>query len=87
VEFIDEKGQQYQSLQKAIDCIAASDIGQRAELGGKPQETRLVAEGGRQWNLAIIPTTGNYLDIADQFYKQFDTFKRFTCRHKTECGP
>lgn len=56
--------------------VRLSDIGY-AELGPENLETRLVAQGKPMVGLAIIPQPGtNYLDIASEFYKQFDVFKK-----------
>lgn len=56
--------------------VRLSDIG-RAELGPENLETQLTASGKPMVSLAIIPQPGtNYLDIAEQFYKQFETFKK-----------
>lgn len=56
--------------------VRLSDIG-KAELGPENLETQLTASGKPMVGLAIIPQPGtNYLDIAEQFYKQFDAFKK-----------
>jgi multidrug efflux pump len=56
--------------------VRLSDIG-RAELDAENLETQLKANGQPMVGLAIIPQPGtNYLDIADEFYKQFDNFKK-----------
>ncbi len=56
--------------------IRLSDVGQ-AELGPENYETQLKSEGQAMVALAIIPQPGtNYLDIASEFYKQYDTFKK-----------
>ncbi|WP_162126156.1 efflux RND transporter permease subunit [Flavobacterium phycosphaerae] len=56
--------------------VRLSDIG-HAILDAENLETQLKANGQPMVGLAIIPQPGtNYLDIADQFYKQFDSFKK-----------
>ncbi len=56
--------------------VRLSDIG-HAVLDAENLETQLKANGQPMVGLAIIPQPGtNYLDIADQFYKQFDAFKK-----------
>jgi HAE1 family hydrophobic/amphiphilic exporter-1/multidrug efflux pump len=56
--------------------VRLSDIGY-SELGPENLETQLKANGQPMVGLAIIPQPGtNYLDIAEEFYKQFDTFKK-----------
>ncbi|WP_264521774.1 efflux RND transporter permease subunit [Flavobacterium sp. N1994] len=56
--------------------VRLSDIG-HAELGAENLETQLKSNGQPMVGLAIIPQPGtNYLDIAKQFYKQFDAFKK-----------
>ncbi|MGC4039721.1 MAG: efflux RND transporter permease subunit [Flavobacterium sp.] len=56
--------------------VRLSDIG-HAELGAENLETRLVANDKPMVGLAVIPQPGtNYLDIASEFYKQFDSFKK-----------
>jgi HAE1 family hydrophobic/amphiphilic exporter-1/multidrug efflux pump len=56
--------------------VRLSDIG-HAVLDAENLETQLKANGQPMVGLAIIPQPGtNYLDIADQFYKQFDSFKK-----------
>jgi len=56
--------------------VRLSDIG-HADLDAENLETQLKANGQPMVGLAIIPQPGtNYLDIADQFYKQFDSFKK-----------
>ncbi len=56
--------------------VRLSDIGS-AELGPENLETQLKSNGQAMVALAIIPQPGtNYLDIATEFYKQYDTFKK-----------
>jgi multidrug efflux pump len=56
--------------------VRLSDIG-HAILDAENLETQLKANGQPMVGLAIIPQPGtNYLDIAEQFYKQFDSFKK-----------
>jgi multidrug efflux pump len=56
--------------------VRLSDIG-KAELGPENLETQLMSSGKPMVGLAIIPQPGtNYLDISEQFYKQFDAFKK-----------
>jgi multidrug efflux pump len=56
--------------------VRLSDIG-HAELGAENLETQLKANGQPMVGLAIIPQPGtNYLDIAGQFYEQFENFKK-----------
>ena len=56
--------------------VRLSDIG-HAVLDAENLETQLKANGQPMVGLAIIPQPGtNYLDIAKQFYKQFDSFKK-----------
>ncbi|WP_264509708.1 efflux RND transporter permease subunit [Flavobacterium sp. N1719] len=56
--------------------IRFSDIG-RAELAPQVLESQLTESGKPMLGLAIIPQPGtNYLDIADQFYKQYAQFEK-----------
>jgi len=60
----------------ADKIVRLSDIG-HAELGAENLETQLKANNQPMVGLAIIPQPGtNYLDIANQFYKQFNVFKK-----------
>ena len=55
--------------------IRFSDVG-TAELGPENLEAKMTESGQPMVGLAIIPQPGtNYLDIAKQFYKQFDRLK------------
>lgn len=55
--------------------IRFSDLG-RAELGPENLETKMEESGRPMIGLAIIPQPGtNYLEIASNFYKQFDRLK------------
>jgi hydrophobe/amphiphile efflux-1 (HAE1) family protein len=56
--------------------VRLSDIG-RAELGPENLETQFKANDQTMVAMAIIPQPGtNYLDIADEFYKQYETFQK-----------
>ncbi len=56
--------------------VRLSDIGY-AELGPENLETQLKSNDQAMVALAVIPQPGtNYLDIASEFYKQYDTFKK-----------
>jgi len=56
--------------------VRLSDIG-RAELGPENLETQFKANGQSMIALALIPQPGtNYLDIASEFYKQYDRLKK-----------
>ncbi|HEY1025084.1 MAG TPA: efflux RND transporter permease subunit, partial [Sphingobacteriaceae bacterium] len=55
--------------------IRFSDLG-RAELGPENLETKMEESGTPMIGLAIVPQPGtNYLEIAENFYKQFDRLK------------
>ncbi|RZJ68233.1 MAG: efflux RND transporter permease subunit [Flavobacterium sp.] len=59
-------------LAQGEKIVRFSDIG-RAELGPENLETKMSESGLPLVGLAIIPQPGtNYIDIADEFYKQFD---------------
>lgn len=56
--------------------VRLSDIG-KAELNSENLETQFKANDQSMVALAIIPQPGtNYLDIADQFYKQYEAFQK-----------
>lgn len=56
--------------------VRLSDIG-RAELGPENLETQFKANGQSMIALALIPQPGtNYLNIASDFYKQYDILKK-----------
>jgi HAE1 family hydrophobic/amphiphilic exporter-1/multidrug efflux pump len=56
--------------------VRLSDIGY-AELGAENLETQLKTNNQPMVGLAVIPQPGtNYLEIAKQFYKQYDIFKK-----------
>src|SRR6218665_1250092 len=56
--------------------VRLSDIG-RAELGSENLETAFQANDQTMVALALIPQPGtNYLDIASEFYKQYDILKK-----------
>jgi multidrug efflux pump len=56
--------------------VKLSDVG-KAELGPENIETQLTSSGKPMVGLAIIPQPGtNYLEIANEFYKQFDLFQK-----------
>jgi hydrophobe/amphiphile efflux-1 (HAE1) family protein len=56
--------------------VRLSDIG-RAELGPENLETQFKANGQSMIALALIPQPGtNYLNIASEFYKQYDILKK-----------
>ncbi len=56
--------------------VRFSDIG-RAELGPENLETKMSESGLPLVGLAIIPQPGtNYIDIADQFYKEYESLKK-----------
>ena len=58
------------------NTIRFSDIG-RAELAPQVLESQLTESGKPLLGLAIIPQPGtNYLDIANQFYKQYAQFEK-----------
>ena len=56
--------------------VRLSDIG-NADLGPENLETKMADSGVPLVGLAIIPQPGtNYIDIADQFYKQYEVLKK-----------
>ncbi|MFN3968297.1 efflux RND transporter permease subunit [Flavobacterium sp.] len=56
--------------------VRLNDIG-RAELGSENLETEFKANDQSMVSLAVIPQPGtNYLDIAEQFYKQYEAFQK-----------
>ncbi|MFP9118099.1 efflux RND transporter permease subunit [Flavobacterium sp. RNTU_13] len=56
--------------------VKLSDVG-RAELGPENVETKMTGNGQQLVGLAIIPQPGtNYIDIANDFYKQYDQLKK-----------
>lgn len=56
--------------------VRLSDIG-RAELGPENLETKMSQSGLPLVGVAIVPMPGaNYLDISEEFYKEFDKLKR-----------
>lgn len=56
--------------------VKLSDVG-RAELGPENVETEMTGNGQQLVGLAIIPQPGtNYIDIANDFYKQYDQLKK-----------
>lgn len=56
--------------------VRLSDVG-RAELGSENLETAFQANDQTMVALALIPQPGtNYLDIASEFYKQYDLLKK-----------
>lgn len=56
--------------------VRLSDVG-RAELGPENLETQFKANGQSMIALALIPQPGtNYLNIASEFYKQYDILKK-----------
>lgn len=56
--------------------VRLSDVG-RAELGSENLETAFQANDQTMVALALIPQPGtNYLDIASEFYKQYDILKK-----------
>lgn len=58
------------------NVIRFSDVG-KAALEAENLETKLSDSGQPMVGLAIIPQPGtNYLDIADEFYKQYDQLKK-----------
>ena len=55
--------------------VRLSDVG-RAELGPENLETKMTSSGLPLVGLAIVPQPGtNYIDIADEFYKEYDQLK------------
>ncbi|NUY79729.1 efflux RND transporter permease subunit [Flavobacterium sp. MAH-1] len=63
-------------LAQGEKIVRLSDVGY-AELGPENLETKMTSSGLPLVGLAIVPQPGtNYIDIADQFYKQYDQLKK-----------
>lgn len=63
-------------LAEGEKTVKFSDIG-RAELGPENLETKMSESGLPMVGLAIIPQPGtNYIDIANDFYEQYDNLKK-----------
>jgi multidrug efflux pump len=63
-------------LAEGEKTVKFSDIG-RAELGPENLETKLSESGLPMVGLAVIPQPGtNYIDIADNFYEQYEILKK-----------
>lgn len=63
-------------LAEGEKIVRLSDIG-KASLEAENLETRFSADGQSMVGLALVPRPGtNYLDIAKEFYKQYDLLKK-----------
>lgn len=60
----------------ANNIIRLKDVA-KVELGSENEETVLKESGTPMVGLALVPQPGaNYIDIADEFYKRYEIFKR-----------
>jgi multidrug efflux pump subunit AcrB len=63
-------------LAEGEKIVRLSDVG-KASLEAENLETRFSADGQSMVGLALVPRPGtNYLDIAKEFYKQYDLLKK-----------